>query len=49
MPSKEELLEKIRELKEENQELQSQLDEIHDIVAPEEESEDELEDGDGGE
>ncbi|MDA2912982.1 hypothetical protein MYX77_03305 [Acidobacteriia bacterium AH_259_A11_L15] len=38
MPSKEEMLRKIKELEEENDELQDQLDEITDIVAgPEEE------------
>ena len=50
MPTKQELLERIRELEDENEALQSQLDEVAEIVAPiEEESEDEMEDGDGGE
>lgn len=46
MPSKTELMQRIRELEEENDDLQDQLDQVADIVAPpEEEGEDE--DGDG--
>jgi len=41
MASKHELENQIRELEEENQELQGRLDEILDIVAPSEEEEDE--------
>lgn len=44
MATKRELLDRIKELESENEELQSQLDEIADIVAPPEEDEDE-EDG----
>ena len=49
-PSRHELLERIDELETENEELQSQLDEIADIVAPPEEDEEgNGEDGDQGE
>ena len=41
MASKAELLERIKDLEEENEDLQSQLDEIADIVAPPEEAEEE--------
>jgi len=47
MATKSEYLERIRELEGENEELQSQLDEIADIVTPPEESEEE--EGDEGE
>jgi len=43
MPTKEELMQRIKELEEENDELQDQLDQVADIVAP---PEDEDEDGD---
>lgn len=43
MPTKEELMQRIRELEEENDELQDQLDQVADIVAP---PEDEDESGD---
>lgn len=39
MPSKQELEEQIRELEEENDQLQTQLDDILDIAAPPEEEE----------
>lgn len=35
MPTKEQLLNRVRELESENDELQDQLDQIFDIVAPE--------------
>jgi len=41
MASKAELLERIKDLEGENEDLQSQLDEIADIVAPPEEAEEE--------
>jgi hypothetical protein len=41
MPTKGKLLERIKDLEEENEDLQSQLDEIADIVAPPEEAEEE--------
>jgi hypothetical protein len=49
MPTKQELLEQIRELEEENEDLQARLDDILDIVAPEgeEEEEDESPEGEG--
>ena len=49
-PSRHELIERIDELETENEELQSQLDEISDIVAPPEEDEEgNGEEGDQGE
>lgn len=48
MATKQELLDQIRELEEENETLQSQLDEVADIVAPPEEEEGEDE-GEGEE
>lgn len=48
MPKKEELLQRIKELEDENDELQDQLDQVADIVAPpEEEKDEEGESGDG--
>jgi hypothetical protein len=41
IPTRKDLLERIDELETENEELQSQLDEIADIVAPPEEAEEE--------
>lgn len=51
MATKQELLDRIKELEDETEELQSQLDEVADIVAPPEEDEDgdEGEDEDQGE
>lgn len=49
MPSKAELMERIRELEEENDELQDQLDKIADIAAPPEGEDEEDQDGDDGE
>jgi len=49
MPTNRELLKRIQELEEENESLQEQLDEIADIVAPDDEeeaSDDDLEDND---
>jgi len=40
MPTKEELLNRIADLEQENEELQSQLDDIADIVAPSEDEDD---------
>ena len=37
MPTKDELMDRIAELEQENEDLQSQLDDIADIVAPSEE------------
>lgn len=39
MPTKEELMQRVRELEEENDELQDQLDQVADIVAPPDEDE----------
>ena len=44
MPTKDELMDRIAELEEENEDLQSQLDDIADIVAP---SEDDGRNGNG--
>jgi len=51
MPTKEQLQKRVRELEEENDELQDQLDQIFDIVAPEGEDAgdgEEAKDGDSG-
>jgi hypothetical protein len=45
MPTKEELQQRVRELEEENDELQDQLDQIFDIVAPPEEHREDEKDG----
>ncbi len=45
VPTRHELQERISELEEENEELQSRLDEIADLVAPEEEEQDEDDQG----
>ena len=45
MANKQELEEQVRELEDENEELQSRLDEILDIVAPSEEEQDEEDSG----
>lgn len=45
MPTKEQLKQRIRELEEENDGLQDQLDQIADIVAPPEEQGEEDKDG----
>ena len=42
--SRRELVERIKELEEENEELQSQVDEIADIIAPADEDDDQGED-----
>ena len=49
MPSKAELTQRIRELEEENDDLQDQLDKIADIAAPPEEEDESDEDDDSGE
>ena len=49
MATKQELEERISELEEENEELQSRLDEILDIAAPGDKEEDEEEQGEGDE
>jgi cell shape-determining protein MreC len=51
MASKAELLERVKELEEENEQLQDQLDQVADIVAPYEDEDegDEAEDEDKGE
>lgn len=46
MPTKEELMQRIKELEDENDDLQDQLDQVADIVAPPEEDEDEGDNGD---
>ncbi len=46
MPTKQELEERIRELEEENEQLQTQLDDIADIVAPPDSGDDEDEEDD---
>lgn len=48
MPTKEQLENRVRELEEENDSLQDQLDQIFDIVAPAEEKGEEEEDGRDG-
>jgi hypothetical protein len=48
-PTRRELLERIEELESENEELHSQLDQIADIVGPDEGEEEETEDDDQGE
>jgi hypothetical protein len=49
MPSEKELLERIRQLEAQNNELQDKLDMIYSILAPDYEPEYEREPGDGGE
>ena len=49
MPSKAELTQRIRELEEENDDLQDQLDRVADIVAPPEDEDEGDEDDDSGE
>jgi len=48
MPSEKELLERIRQLEEQNNELQDKLDMIYSILAPDYEAEYEPEDPNGG-
>ena len=48
-PTRRELLDRIQELESENEDLQSRLDEISDIIGDNEEDEDEGEDDDQGE
>lgn len=47
MPSKQELLDRVKELEEENDDLQDQLDQIADIAAPPEDEDDSDSDQDG--
>ena len=46
VPTRSELIQRIRDLKEENRELQDRLDQISDLVSPEEGDEDEEQDED---
>lgn len=46
MPTKQELTQRIRDLESENDDLQAQLDEIADIVAPPEDEDEDTQDDD---